>query len=54
MSAESNSAPGADIPIFYNGYHIHRFSDHANQTLKGSYLVQAIYPAAEVLEFYDR
>ncbi|CAB5087463.1 hypothetical protein D3OALGA1CA_672 [Olavius algarvensis associated proteobacterium Delta 3] len=53
-STEVTPAPAADIPIFTEGYHVSRSLDPANQTVTVNYRVQAVHPAAEVLEFYDR
>ena len=53
-SSEGTLAPAADIPIFSDGYDVRRISDPSNQTVTVNYRVQAVHPAAEVLEFYDR
>jgi hypothetical protein len=42
-----------DIPIYSNGYDIAKETDHRSKTKSVSYLVQAKFPAAEVIEFYD-
>ena len=51
---EVTPAPAAAIPIFTDGYHVSRSLDPSNQTVTVNYRVQAVHPAAEVLEFYDR
>ena len=45
--------PSIEMPIFNKGYNITENIDHGRETLSISYRVQAKFPAAEVLEFYD-
>ena len=52
-SAEVKSYPAADIPIFYEAYNVNKTLDDSNKTVTVNYHVQAVHPAAEVLEFYD-
>lgn len=51
--SETDLFPIIDIPIFSNGYDIEKKTDHRGKTKSVSYLVQAKFPAAEVIEFYD-
>jgi len=50
---EANFLPSIEIPIFNKGYDITKNIDHGRKTQSISYRVQAKFPAAEVLEFYD-
>ena len=51
--AEVASSPAADIPIFHSGYNVKTSLDPLTEATTVKYHVQTVYPAAEVLEFYD-
>ena len=48
-----DSYRSAEIPIFNEGYKVEKTFDPYKKALTVSYHVQALHPAAEVLEFYD-
>jgi hypothetical protein len=52
-SSAADSSPTAEIPIFRDGYNVKKDFDPSRETWTVRYRVQALYPAAEVLEFYD-
>ena len=53
FGSETDLFPFIDIPIYSNSYDIAKETDHRSKTKSVSYLVQARFPAAEVIEFYD-
>ena len=52
-SAEIDPYPTVIIPIFKGGYNLQKYFDASKETKSIRYYVQAGYPPAEVLEFYD-
>jgi hypothetical protein len=52
-SSAADSSPNAEIPIFHDGYNVKKVFDPFRETWTVKYRVQTLYPAAEVLEFYD-
>lgn len=52
-SPAADSSPTAEIPIFHDGYNVKKVFDPSSETWTVKYRVQTLYPAAEVLEFYD-